>query len=296
MARLDRSYVRYRFVFGSGNVKGRQRYQNTAAGIARNVAFDYAQNQYTETRKIVEETVRGDVEQELVNIASQYRRFIIGANGAMTRPAGVLKSLITGVPTLALSGALPSWAPRNAEYLRRKRNATGNEDWFDNRGWRRRGGQSWAPDSPGLLFQKSRAEVWEDMFGPIKVRFFKSRALQQPTPSATLSTGASGHTEIAIGTIQIYALSKITPQMLPALAQNSGAIPMASDEGNDGLMDLVKAKSEPLAYRMGQRSSLTKRYRPTLEPFLSFFLTRSIPAALQRRLAAGRLGRLIRQS
>ena len=288
MAKLSRSFVRFRFRFGEDNVKGRQRYENTAAYIARRVAFSYAEDSYNFMRKELEQTVERDVRRELVNLASLYRRHIIGANGATNRPAGVLRSVIGGVEPLALAGALPAWAPRDAKYIRRKIFNRAGTGWFDNRAWRGRG----APEDAGLLFREMRADTWETMFGPIRVRFYKSRKLDVEDAKAQINVASGRNVKIQIGTLQVVALSKLTPQMLPGLS--AGVVGMASDRGNDGLMKLVQNYDERLAFRLGQRSTLTKRYRPTLEPFLTFFLTRSVPSAMQRRIAKGTLKRITR--
>lgn len=288
MAKLSRSFVRLRFRFGEENVKGRQRYENSAAYLARRVAFSYAEDQYVEMRKSLEHGVASDVRRELVNLASLYRRHIIGANGNTTRPAGVIRSVIGGAEPLTLSSALPAWAPRDAKYVRRKIFNRAGAGWFDNRAWRGRG----APEDSGLLFREMRADTWETMFGPIRVRFYKSHKLTADDARATFNTGKGKNIRVQIGTISVVALNKVTPQMLPGLA--AGTVGMASDEGNDGLMGLVKSYDERLAYRLGQRSTVTKRYRPTLEPFLTYFLTRSIPSAIERRIAEGSLGRITR--
>lgn len=294
MAKLDRSFVIVRFRFGEANVKGRQRNLNTYR-IVENIAFTFAENQYEALRGQLQEGVKSDIQRELVNMASLYRRHIIGANGNTARPAGVIRSVIGGAAPLALASALPAWAPRSATYLARKFNARAGNGWFDNRGWSRRRGQKWEPSETGLLFEKTRADVWEQMFGPISVRFRKSAKLESKDVSGTFNlTGSKSHVQVQLGRLSVYALGEITPDMLPGLA--AGRVGMASDRGNDNLMGLVQKYDERLAYRLGQRSSGTKRYRPTLEPFLGYFLTRSIPAAIQRRIAQGSLSRITRSS
>jgi len=293
MAQLDRSFVRLRFRLGEGNVKGRQRYTNTAAFIARKVAFSYAQDQYEFYKENLEAGIEGDVRRELTNLASLYRRHIIGST--TDRPTGIIRSVIGGAQSLALSSALPRWAPRNARYLKRKLSATGRASWFDNRGWRTHKGQHWSPSDTGLLFAESRADTWETIFGPIRVVFRKSRILTEADAQAAVIIDGSKKAKIQIGTVSVYAMNKLTPAMLPALRTGDPSA-MTPDTGNDELMDLVASYDQRLAYRLGQRSSLTKRYRPTLEPFLGFFLTRSIPAAIQSRIQRGSLGRITRGS
>lgn len=291
MAKLDKSFVVIRFGFGEGDVKGRQRTDDTYRYKVRQIAVRYADVKFEEVRKVLTDGAAADVRRELVNMASRYRRHIIGANGARATPAGVLRNTLGGASPLTLSSALPAWAPRDAKYLKRKFDARAGSGWFDNRGWSRRPGQTWQPNDTGLLFKSMRAEVWEQMFGPISVRF-ERRFDPNKEASASIGVGGGDHVKLQLGTLYVNALGKLTPQMLPALNMTGGQIPMASDAGNDGLMGLVSNYSQPLAYRLGQRSTITKRYRPTLEPFLSYFLTRSIPAAIARRLQQGSMAAL----
>jgi hypothetical protein len=300
LAKLSNSAVILRFVWGTPTFKGRQRSGDTYRYMVQKVAFSYAEGQYEFMKKELAFGVEADVRRELVNLASLYRRHIIGANGNQGTPAGIISSAIGGAKPMSLASALPAWAPRNAEYLRTKRNATGGNKWFDNRGWKRGGHRKGGifisnksgPSDVGLLFQESRADTWETMFGPIRITFEKSAGLTAADATSAVKL-QSTKAEVKVGTIRVFALGKIMPDMLPVLRTGNM---MASDEGNDGLMNLVKAYDPRLAYRLGQRSSITKRYRPTLEPFLGFFLTRSIPAAVGRRIEQGTLGRITRSS
>lgn len=295
MAKLGRSYVRLRFRLGQGNVKGRQRYTNTAAYIARRVAFTYAEGMYDDIRKTLQHNIANDARRELVNLASLYRRHIVGANANTSRPAGVLRSVIgQDVEPLTLSSVLPSWAPRNAQYLRRKFNAVGHNNWFDNRGWRSGGSRGqWRPKETGLLFRESRADTWETIFGPIRVVFQKSHQLEAADATTTFSIGSGPNVKVQVGTIYVFAMSRLTPAMVPALRKGD-ANAMASQTGNPALMNVIKEWSPALAYRLGRKSSQTRRYRPTLEPFLGFFLTRAIPAAVARRIRQSTLRRIVR--
>lgn len=297
MAKLEngKTFVTLRFLFGEDNVKGRQRTDDTYRYAVKRLTFTYAENEYKAMRTRLQEGVEADIRRELVNLASLYRRHIIGANGNKNVPAGVIRSAIGNAAPLSLSAALPAWAPRDAKYVQRKQNARAGSGWFDNRGWKRQPGQNWSPDDSGLLFESMRAETWEKMFGPVSVKFYKNNKIAANGGNNGEIKLANNHAVAQIGTLRVMALGLITPAMLPALrSKNEGSIPMASDEGNPGLMRLVGAYDPRVAFRLGQRSHETKRYRPTLEPFLSYLLTRSIPAAVQARIRQGSLKRITR--
>lgn len=301
MARLSQSAVVLRFVLGKGLVKARQRYDNTSRAILRKVALQYAEGSYDRFRKNLEQQVEQDVRSELTHMALLFRRHIIGAAGTRTSPSGTLTTATRGSnpPRMAIADGLPSWAPRNAEYLRRKRVATGGIEWFNNRSWKDsqfdarfskrapRTGTNKNQDH-GLLFREMRQDVWETIFGPISVRFYRARKLDAEGPAATVGSGKK-NMKIQIGSLQVRALGKLTPGMLPGFT--TGEI-NASSTGNPGLINLISGYDPKLGYRLGTMNNGV--YRPTLEPFLGFFLLRSLPHAVNERLRKGNLGSLFR--
>lgn len=302
MAKLRQSAVVLRFRFGQGLVKGRQRFENTARAIANRVAFSYAEDAYDTMRKTLEQRVEADVRAELVHLARLFRRHIVGAAGTKSSPSGSLDTVAKGQnpPTTSIASGLPAWRQRNQEYLRQKRAATGGVAWFDNRGWKqsqwdarfasRRPRSGTAPDGTGLLFQSMRADTWETMFGPIGVRFYKSRRLDTNQAVGTIKTGRQD-TKIQIGSIRVRALGRLTPQMLPGFTTGNVK---ANSGGNPGLLGLIGSYDPDLAYRMGvMRNGV---YRPTLEPFLGFFLTRALPHAVSERIRKQSLGSINRRA
>lgn len=291
MAKLSKSAVVLRFRFGQGLVKARQRYDNTARAIMERVAFNYADNAYDDARKTLEQRVEQDVRAELIHLARLFRRHIVGAAGTKSSPTGMLDTVTKGdqPPVMPLSAGLPVWASRDAEYLRQKRNATGGIQWFDNRRWRTRRGQSYRPKKVGLLFQEMRADTWETMFGPISVRFFRNRN-PSATASNTMTMSKERKMKVQIGSLRVRALGRITPAMLPGFT--SGTV-RANASGNPALMGLIGAYDRDLAYRMGTMKNGI--YRPTLEPFLGFFLTRALPHAVTQRIKKGTLRSVVRR-
>lgn len=299
MAKLPNSAVVLRFRVGSGLVKARQRYSNTARAILERVTLTYAEGAYDLMRKEMEMQLERDVRAELVHLASLYRRYIIGAGGRRSSPSGSLDTVTkgSGAPSMTIKSGLPPWAPRNAQYVERKRSATGHMRWFDNSNWstsafdaryaRRVMKSGDAPDDAGLLKRSMTHDSWETWFGPVSVRFYRARKLQATDGVANINTKGK-KMQVQIGSLQVRAIGKVTPAMLPGYT--SGRI-MASASGNEPLMELI-AKTDPrVAYRLGTMRNGV--YRPTLEPFLGFFLTKSIPYAVTRRLEKGTLGSII---
>jgi hypothetical protein len=299
MAKLPNSAVVLRFRLGKGLVKARQRYANTARAILERVTLQYAEGMFDEMKKDIQYQLAKDVRLELEHIAGLFRRHIIGYSGRRTAPTGTLSTVTKGsdAPTRLISAGLPAWAPRNAQYLKTKRQATGHIRWFDNTGWnaatndlrfaRVANKTGDGPDSPGLLKEKMTRDGWEQLFGPISVSFRRARKLA-PTDGVGSIAAKGKNLKVQIGSIYVRALGKIEPHMLPGYT--SGTI-RASAAGNPRLMDVIAKTDRRLAYRLGTMRNGV--YRPTLEPFLGFFLTKSIPFAVQRRIEKGTLGSII---
>jgi hypothetical protein len=301
MAKLPQSRVVLRFRFQKGTsgglVKARQRFANTSRAILERVTLQYAEGMYDEVRKDVQFQLEKDLRAELWHIGSLFRRHIIGYSGRRSQPSGYIDTVTKGSgapPRMTIASALPPWAPRNAKYLKTKRLAVGHIRWFDNTGWnsetldlryaRRRNKVGDSYDDAGLLKESFTYDAWETLFGPISVQFRRARKLQ-PTDAVGGIAIKGKKMRVQIGTIYVRALGKITPAMLPGFT--SGTI-RASASGNPGLMGVIAETDPRLAYRLGTMRNNV--YRPTLEPFLGYYLTKSLPWAVQRRIEKGNLG------
>lgn len=299
MAKLPNSAVVLRFRVGRGLVKARQRYENTSRAILDRVLLQYKEGFYEQFRDTVAQQLEQDVRSELENMAGLYRKHIIGFSGRRTTPSGMLTTMAKGPnrPTLPIAAGLPPWAPRTAQYLRAKRTAVGHIRWFDNTGWnastldfryaRRVTKVGSGPDDPGLLKSMMTRDSWETLFGLVNVSFRRARNTPATDAQARLSSKGS-RLKVQLGSIYVRAAGKIDPSMLPGYT--SGFI-RASSAGNPRLMEVIAQTDPRLAFRLGTMRNGV--YRPTLEPFLGFFLTRALPFAVARRLEKGNLGSLI---
>lgn len=295
MAKLPKSKVVLRFVFGQGVVKRRQRYENTSRAIVENVALNMVEDEYENFKNEFLQRVETDVRAELVHMAALYRRHIIGASGTKNGPTGTLSTVSKGEspPSQSLSASLPAWAPRSAKYLQSKRAATGNIKWFTTAGWKAHPdpryasvrGTTYVPDQSGLLFKESRADTWETMFGPIKATFRRNN--KGGTAIAGFSSGGKRY-KTQLGTVYVRALGTITPDMLPGFTSGNvhgGAQPT-------GLINLIYKYDPSMGNRLGRMRNGV--YRATLEPFLGFFLTRALGHAVNERIRKSTLGSIIR--
>jgi len=297
MAKLDKSFVRLRFSFGASEVKGRQRYENTAAYIAGKVAIAYADDVWEKAKATLADRIQQDVERELVHTAYLFRRHINGLGGSRS---GVLTSAVGGAQPLALSSALPPWAPRGAVYLERKAAAGAGKRWFNNTGWRARRGQSAEyPRDPGRLVQEINSGLFERAYGPIKVTIVRNNRTTPNDAAGFIALGKKKDMHVQVASIRVSALRRINPGILPTLRTGN-----FSGVENPAIPRMIYSSGVPFAAQIAQRLGPTSRgryvpggtgvYRPTLEPFIGYFLTRSIPAAVGARIKQGGLGRVVR--
>lgn len=300
MAQLD-SRTRIRFVIGGGKgnatTTGVQT-RSLASAIAQRVAFQAAEDSYQAVARGVRESFHRDAKRELTHLMALYKRHIIGAAPGRRRPSGMLSYALTPSGTgvgdddreVAIADSLPEWAPRSPEYLRQKKRRGWSQGWFSAEGTLRAG---LTPDLLLGAYGPIRVSVIRDVKaeGEYSVRMNKQTA----SSFSRLDARASGDTlRMNVATVRIYAMEKITPSMLPALVNGDPAA-MNSDDISRGrrLLEPLASSSalgSRLALRLGRPSYRSGRYRPTLDPFLAWYLTRSIPNALALRIEEGIIG------
>lgn len=249
--------------------------------MIRDVGLAYAEKSYFDLRRKISVELERDVLSEIENVARMYRQFIVGVGGERARQA-VLKTNVVASTTASgrqnsaavasLGGLLPEWAPRGKRYLRWKRRKYGHARWFENDGY--------------LGEKLSKGSTWQAAFGPVNVRVIRTAA-NTGNPQATQITDGSavGSQIFSVAKIEVRAFTDITAQMLPALI--TGRLEFTGIDGRKS--GLLSGFSSQLQYRLGGR---VQRYRPTLEPFLGFALTRAIPAAVFQRIQRSTGGRL----
>lgn len=305
--------LRVRFVLGRNSggkvVSSEQRSRSFASAIARQVAFQAAENSYRSVKAEIAKSFQNDAKRELNFLMALYRRHIIGADSRRAQPSGMLRYALGNSDTdlgfddenYLISDMLPGWAPRSPEYLASKRKRGWAQGWFS---------------ATGLLKNELTADFLLQAYGPIRVSVIRDvQATENPAPlrggttlrtfgpnsapaaSASVGDVRDARIRLQVATVRIFAMEAITPSMLPALA--SGQVnAMNNDDPQRGRRFLapIFAANKPLAYRLGQLDYKTHRYRPTLEPFLAWFLTRAIPNALALRLEQRSIGKARRMN
>lgn len=246
------------------------------------ITLSFADQAWEEIRDQLRARIEQDVRAELTNIAAQFRRNVIGAPGNQRGLVGRLATKSPGGPSMTLGG-LPRWAPRDAEYLQRKRDGSGNIDWFDNSQWT---GGAWTPagggtlkeffasDSVGYGPQQGSAGVFEDVFGPVVVQVTRNNT-GRGVNAGTITMDSKGqHAQMKLATVRVRALGAVTDRMM-----------QISDAPNSELLNqFVETGNRDVALRLrGGRG----RYRPALEPYLKFFLQQALPHAVNARIQKG---------
>jgi hypothetical protein len=244
------------------NTLGFQRVgQRFAAAVVREVGLRVAEDQY---RKLVGETRREiarEVEQEIQNIARLYARHVPGRGGVRNTSISLQsQTLRDGSPVASGWATFPPWKPLADSTVRRK----GHSRFFQDRN--------------NLAATMRKGSVWMESFGPIQVSVSKIRT-QQTDPGNLYKDRGSHSQHFVVGRISVFALSKITPAMLPELA---GGVSSGGGRAA-GLVDLI-SDSKARVKIGGWNRSGQGAYRPSLEPFLAFALTRSIPQAIFTRI------------
>lgn len=264
-----------------------------ATAIVEQVGLEYSEELYKDLQFRVQSALRGDVRNEIEHIARQYARFIPGIGGQRFPRAELTTSTAdrTGnYPGYSELWALKKaqvggiyWTPRKARYLTAKRNAVGHTQWFKHKG--------------DLKAGMANGSFWLNAFGPISVRVVRTKSTSQSRQSLDFGgksldvtnasiLGPRSKGTFSVARVEVAAFGNITPSMLPALISGNLDSPVTKDGRQTGLMQLAGNADLEMAYRLaGDRKNVP--YRPTLEPFLAFALTRSIPFAVFNRIASG---------
>ena len=290
MAQAPKRPITLRFVFGKGQVKRRRESEDTTRAVVEQVTLSYAEQNWEQSKRALADALERDVRAELAHTAGHFRRNVIGAPGNQRGLVGTLTTVSKGgsQPRVSL-GSLPRWAPRGARYLEEKKVFAGHDNWFDNSGWEPDGGtlaSFFASDKidtgGGGTVNVGSGGILEDIFGGISVQIQRNNR-GWGVNQGTMKLSKDGtKAELQLATVRVRALGKVTEAMM-----------RISDQPNRPLLDAIGREDPEVALHLrGGRG----RYRPTLEPYLRFFLEQAIPQAVTQRIAKGTaLGRLFRK-
>jgi len=271
-----------------GNEEIRTFSDSYARIVVNQILISASDKAFQSAKSNLTKNVRAAVGREIAQLAFMVSRFLVQPHNA-TGPRGTITSLeantsnqaranrwITNRFQLEKSGV--HWRKRSFNYLMWKGKKYGQEDWWTLKG--------------SLQRSVSKSSFYTENFGPISVQFVRNTELSKSgrsvdsqgnlidslkgkniTQTGRGRTSATAH----VGTIIVSVMGKISASMLPALASGSpegGATPTGS------------ARLTSLIGDSDVRNKLTGRgeYRPVLEPFLAYYLTRAIPNTVYRQV------------
>lgn len=298
---MTRATIRFRFTFNRAGATGGSSAQISRAvnGVIEDIALKYAEGTFRTVKADIQSRVMRDIDTEISWMAGRMRTALIGISGSKTGPNGsttMAHEVAASSRAAGIKGAHSAsdgirWPRRSQQYLEWKRSHYGHTRWFLNKG----------SVLGGSLGKKS---TWVSAYGPVQVRVTRGAGLG----SSVIGSGRAlssrqryqsrrGYTRYkdaensnfrtSVCRIEVGALGKITPQMLPGLA--SGAMGIYHPDGRkSGLLGMLPTE---IAYRLGGDNTSVP-YRHTVEPFLTFFLTRAVPNALFLRMEQGLKTRL----
>lgn len=266
--------IRFFLKLGSGSkyrpLTTKRALAQSATTIVQNVALAYADGYRDQLFGAVASRIERDVMGEISNAAMVYKRLVTRASQRNALNAARIEGAAVGAPSASLGGL--GWQPLTPRYRRLKQHELGHTNFF--RAW-----------THYLASELGRGRTWTKLFGPVKVdvALGKSRGAAERRQSdfggQAFARPAKENQDrqtvrIHIGSVSVTALEKIRVEDLRSMTR-------------DGVPRIVGDTDLELAYRLAPGPA---PYRPSLEPFLSFVLSRSIPFAVQKRVEQGLRG------
>jgi hypothetical protein len=242
--------------------------------IIRDAAFKMIIGKEKLLTQNIDSTFRAIVERELSRMGREIAKLIFVPDGSMKTSGGYLPrgSLsIQGNTSQAMQGLVSPvkladgtgyWPARNYKYVKKRRKS---------------GGGKWFQVTGELKQTLKNASTYTQAYGPIKVDYKKAPKgadIPKTVAISRIGPGQGGRrsTVVVFGNVSISVLGTITANQLndPSRRQPS--------PWSTGLFESLDARTE------AKLLNREEAYRPFLEQFLAFYLTRSIPNAVFRKI------------
>lgn len=230
------------------------------------VAFRAAKNRQRRLQANIQRDFGPVVERELQQMARDVSRLAIGINGdsGNNSPRGILsisgrisKPMIGNSGPMSIASMTGEWAVRNKAYMKWKMRKYRTRKWFLNSG--------------KMQDQLGKVGTYKNAYGPMSIRFIPTN-MGRGALSNLGRSGGGQSTNIQIGRLEVTPLRRLRLSDLPGLGQPATYSPGLLSGFSTGLQRKLTGHPN------------TTGYRPILEPFLTYYLTRKIPNAVYRRL------------
>lgn len=229
-----------------------------------NIGFMAAKNRQRKLRANIQRDFVPVVERELQNMARDVARLGVGLANPNNPPPGVLSitgrisKYSTNTAPMNIGSMTGTWAVRTKSYMKRKVKKYRTRKWFKNTG--------------RLQDQLKNVGTYRSAYGPIRVQFIPT-SITGNTGGTVSSLGRSGGGQsrnIMIGRLEVTAFRRLSMSDLP--------MPGSQATYNERLMS-------PLADSVERKLTGKKgKYRPVIEPFMSYYMQRKIPNAVFLKL------------
>lgn len=249
--------------------KGKSAKESTSEAIGMavtEVGFNAARNRQRRLQQNLQRDFAPVVERELQKMARDVARMGVGIANYRNPPDGVLSidgeiaSVMRGdAAPMAISTMTGQWATRTKPYMKWKLKKYGTRKWFQNTG--------------ELKKRLGSVGTYRSAYGPISITFKPTNISASGGAVSSLGRSRGGQsTNIILGKLEVKPLRRLRLGDLPGIGEPA---------------TYKAALMSPLADSVERKLTGRKgKYRPVIEPFLSFYMGRKIPNAVYRRLEA----------
>lgn len=203
------------------------------------------------------------VERELQTMARDVSRMGVGLSepnnplpGSLAITGRISTAMLGNSGPMTIASVTGKWAERNKTYMKSKFKRYRTRRWLQNTG--------------KLKAELAKIGTYQSAYGPISVKFTPMK-LNDVTMFAVGRSQGNQFRYIHTGNLSVTPLRRISLSDLPGVGQKATG-------PNDKL--LGKFNKDTKKKLVGH----AKKYRPVVEPFLTYYLNRKIPNAVYRKL------------
>jgi hypothetical protein len=248
-----------------GGTSYKQSGSDRAINLAiENVGFYAAKNRQRRLSANLHRDFAPVVERELQEMARQIARLGVGMANSNASPPGVLsisgrisRAMLGNSGPMSISSVSGNWAVRSKSYMKWKVRKYRTRKWFKNTG--------------RLQDQLGYVGTYRSAYGPMSLKFTPT-PIDQPGRASNLGRSGGGQSKnIMVGRLEVTPLRRLSLSDLPGVGQPARYNPRVISPFAASVERKLTGKAK-------------SKYRPVVEPFLTYYLNRKIPNAVYRRL------------
>lgn len=234
--------------------------------IIRDVAFKAGEVQRKNLSKNLQRDLGPIVESELSKMAREISTMAVGLSAPNNSPPGSIKidgkiaeSMKNNAGPMSISSVTGQWKDRTKAYLKWKVKTHKTRKWFRNTGQ--------------LQSQLKSVASFRQAYGPMGIKFVPVKGVKPTVSNLGRGVGRPSNF-IVTGKIEVRVFRKLDLSDLPQIGQQA----KYSKKRLSGFADSVEKKLT------GPNPDV--KYRPIIEPFLTYYINRKIPNAIFRKIEA----------